>query len=68
MNKDVFRQRLDDEYDQNILITKPSVPFRCVIIILNKKTLKDGSKITVENALACPKKENISFWEEQYVF
>ena len=33
--KDVFRQRLDDEYDQNILITKPSVPFRCVIKYIN---------------------------------
>jgi elongation factor 4 len=60
LHLDVFVQRLEDEYDQQILITSPSVPYRC--------TLRNKQKLIVENALSCPPKENIMNWEELYVF
>jgi translation elongation factor EF-4 len=28
LHMDVFRQRLEDEYDANILITSPTVPYK----------------------------------------
>jgi translation elongation factor EF-4 len=36
---DVFRQRLEDEYDANIIITAPTVPYkgRETIILLDHK-------------------------------
>lgn len=58
LHLDVFTQRLEDEYDQNVLITSPSVPYRC--------TLRNKQKIIVENAIACPPRENILSWEELY--
>jgi GTP-binding protein LepA len=60
LHLDVFTQRLEDEYDQQILITSPSVPYRC--------TLRNKQKLIVENALACPPKENIIEWEELFAF
>lgn len=59
LHLDVFRQRLEDEYDHDILITNPSVPFRC--------TLKNGEKRIVENAMSAPKREDIRAWEEIFV-
>ncbi len=59
LHLDVFRQRLEDEYDQDILVTNPSVPYRC--------TLKNNTKVIVENAICAPKREDIKSWEEIYV-
>ena len=59
LHLDVFRQRLEDEYDQDILITNPSVPYRC--------TLKSGERRIVENAMSSPKREDIRSWEEIFV-
>jgi len=59
LHLDVFRQRLEDEYDHDILITNPSVPYRC--------TLKNGQKRVVENAMSAPKREEIRSWEETFV-
>jgi translation elongation factor EF-4 len=28
---DVFRQRLEDEYDANVIITAPTVPYKSII-------------------------------------
>jgi len=28
LHMDVFRQRLEDEYDANIIVTAPTVPYR----------------------------------------
>jgi elongation factor 4 len=60
LHLDVFIQRLEDEYDQQILVTSPSVPYRC--------TLRTKEKLVVENALSCPPRENIIGWEELFVF
>jgi translation elongation factor EF-4 len=30
---DVFRQRLEDEYDANIIITAPTVPYKSALTI-----------------------------------
>lgn len=59
LHLDVFRQRLEDEYDHDILITNPSVPYRV--------QLKNGEKKIVENAMSAPKREEIKGWEEIYV-
>ena len=59
LHLDVFRQRLEDEYDHDILVTNPSVPYRC--------NLKNGQKIIVENAISAPKREDIKSWEEIFV-
>ena len=29
---DVFRQRLEDEYDANVIITAPTVPYKSIIL------------------------------------
>jgi translation elongation factor EF-4 len=29
LHLDVFRQRLEDEYSSNVIVTAPSVPYRC---------------------------------------
>lgn len=31
---DVFRQRLEDEYDANVIITAPTVPYKSVSSLL----------------------------------
>jgi translation elongation factor EF-4 len=31
---DVFRQRLEDEYDANIIITAPTVPYKSIYFIV----------------------------------
>ena len=61
LHLDVFTQRLEDEYDIQILVTNPSVPFRCTM--RNTK-----QKVIVENAMSCPPRENILSWEELYVW
>jgi elongation factor 4 len=60
LHLDVFNQRLEDEYDQNILITTPSVPYMC-------KLRGNPKKIYVENAMSAPAKDLIEYWEEQNV-
>ena len=35
LHMDVFRQRLEHEYDANVVITAPSVPYKGLLIISN---------------------------------
>lgn len=50
---DVFRQRLEDEYDANVIITSPSVPYEVVYrggktkLISNPVEFPDNSDFTV---------------------
>ncbi|TRM62532.1 GTP-binding protein lepa C-terminus-domain-containing protein [Schizophyllum amplum] len=46
LHMDVFRQRLEDEYDANIIITAPTVPFKVV--------WKDGKEELVSNPTEFP--------------
>ena len=32
LHMDVFRQRLEDEYDANVIITAPTVPYKGIIL------------------------------------
>lgn len=46
LHLDVFRQRLEDEYDHEILVTTPTVPFRV--------TYKDGRQVLCSNPVDFP--------------
>lgn len=46
LHLDVFRQRLEDEYGQSILVTAPTVPFRL--------TTKDGKQTRLNNPTDFP--------------
>ena len=32
LHMDVFRQRLEDEYDANVIITAPTVPYKSIVL------------------------------------
>jgi translation elongation factor EF-4 len=51
LHMDIFRQRLEEEHGADIIVTSPSVPYRC--------KLKKGQLIEVENAGDCPAKADI---------
>lgn len=48
LHMDVFRQRLEDEYDANVIITAPTVPYKgeaglragCVLLIISQLSTK----------------------------
>lgn len=46
LHMDIFRERLEQEYNQDILITAPSVPYKVI--------LKDDSEIIINNANDLP--------------
>ncbi|KIY43507.1 GTP-binding protein lepa [Fistulina hepatica ATCC 64428] len=50
LHMDVFRQRLEDEYDASIIITAPTVPYRVVYV--------DGTDKYVSNPTEFPDAEN----------
>lgn len=35
LHMDVFRQRLEDEYDSNVIITAPTVPYKSMKLVLS---------------------------------
>lgn len=46
LHMDVFKQRLDDEYELSTILTMPSVPYKC--------KLRNGKIKVVENAIEAP--------------
>ena len=48
LHMDVFRQRLNDEYSVDVILTSPAVPYKC--------KLKNGKLIDIESALDAPSK------------
>ncbi|TEB26571.1 translation factor GUF1, mitochondrial [Coprinellus micaceus] len=46
LHMDVFRQRLEDEYDSNVIITAPTVPYKIVYM--------DGREQTISNPTEFP--------------
>lgn len=53
---DVFKQRIRDEHNLDVIITNPSVTY--------KAHMTDGSVVIVENPVDAPNKEKIDYWEE----
>ena len=53
---DVFKQRLEDEYEMSIILTTPSVPYRV--------KLRDGKYLDIDNAMNVPEAGNILYFEE----
>jgi len=56
LHMDVFKQRLDDEYNISAMLTLPNVSYRC--------KLRTGEIVEVENALQAPDPANVSYYEE----
>ncbi|KAI0032285.1 GTP-binding protein lepa [Vararia minispora EC-137] len=46
LHMDVFRQRLEDEYDANIIITAPTVPYKVIY--------RDGGEVLISNPTNFP--------------
>ena len=53
---DVFRQMLEDEYDQVAIITMPNVTYKVV--------MKNGEEISVNNPVEAPDEEKVEYWKE----
>ncbi|CAO3575032.1 unnamed protein product [Mortierella alpina] len=53
LHMDVFRQRLEQEYDANIIITAPTVPYRI--------EFRDGSEKLIRNPTEFPEMDEISW-------
>ena len=58
LHMDVFRQRLLDEHLMNVIITNPSVTYKC--------ELKNGEKMLVDNPVDAPEAMSIEQWYEMY--
>lgn len=56
LHMDVFRQRLEQEYDLSAILTSPSVPYKAV--------LRNGKEIMVENAIMAPPSEQVLHYEQ----
>lgn len=56
LHMDVFKQRIRDEHNLDVIITNPSVTY--------KAHMSDGSIVIVENPVDAPPKERIEYWEE----
>lgn len=56
LHMDVYKQRLDDEYEISIILTAPSVKYKC--------KLRNGETIEVENALNAPDPSLVKHYEE----
>ena len=53
LHMDVFRQRLEDEYDASVIVTAPTVPFKVV--------WKDGRETLISNPTEFPDMEAMVF-------
>ena len=56
LHLDVFRQRLIEEHDQDIIFTSPSVTYEI--------ETTDGKTMKIENPLDAPPEEKIKEWRE----
>jgi len=56
LHMDVFKQRLDDEYNISAILTLPNVAYRC--------KLKNGEIKEIENALYAPDPADVAYYEE----
>lgn len=56
LHLDIFRQRLKDEHGLDIIITHPSVNYRC--------HLRNGDMVEVDNPNEAPDAGMIDYWEE----
>jgi GTP-binding protein LepA len=63
LHMDVFRQRLSEEHDLDVIITQPSVVYYAK---LRGKSDEDGL-VRVDNPVESPKPELISGWRESIV-
>lgn len=52
---DVFRERLENEYNLSVLLTSPSVPYKAI--------LRNGKDVMVENAIMAPDAAVIKHYE-----
>ena len=57
LHMDVFKQRLIDEYKISIILTSPSVKYKCCLKITKKI-------VEIENALTAPEPGTILYYEE----
>ena len=82
LHLDVFHQRLDDEYDLDVIITSPSTPYKIKvkphaiktlevdypnIKIDDKRKFNEDRTLIVENVISCPNREAIESIEEPIV-
>ncbi|XP_071949459.1 translation factor Guf1, mitochondrial-like [Antedon mediterranea] len=56
LHMDVFNQRLEQEYNANVIVTSPSVPYKAVLkeTKLNKQDYGDTDEITINNPALFP--------------
>ena len=59
LHMDVFKERLEQEYDMSIIVTAPSVRFK---VILN-----NGKELEIENPSDFPERQNISEIQEPII-
>lgn len=62
LHMDVFKQRLDDEFNLSAFLTTPSVPYRAKL----KKHL-GGDIVDIENAATAPHVVDVAYYEEPIV-
>ena len=60
LHLDVFRQMLEDEYDQVAIITQPSITYKC-------KVRNIPELITVNNPTQAPAEDTVEHWHESIV-
>ena len=60
LHMDVFRQRLQEEYDLAAIVTQPNVSYQCAV--RNQEEL-----LTIDNPGETPKAELIQYWKEAIV-
>ncbi|CAD8165063.1 unnamed protein product [Paramecium octaurelia] len=56
LHMDVFRERLENEYNLSVLLTSPSVPYKAI--------LRNGKEVMVENAIMAPDAAVIKHYEQ----
>lgn len=81
LHLDVFHQRIEEEYDIEIIATTPSTPYKVKVKdnvknievtypnvkIENKNEYNKTRMLSVENVLSCPEREAIQHIEEPYI-
>ncbi|EDO40767.1 predicted protein [Nematostella vectensis] len=62
LHMDVFKQRLEQEFDASVIITSPSVPYRGIL-----SSYKGGKTIDILNPLELPDPGSVEEYQEPYV-
>lgn len=52
---DVFKERLENEYNLSVILTSPSVPYKAI--------LRNNKEVMVENAIMAPDASLIKYYE-----